>query len=291
MAPDNPVHRASGAAARARRAFNRRAPRYDQFAQFARTIATELVARLQWLAFVPQAVLDLGAGTGFTGRALKTRYPRAHVIALDVAERMLMQARSSWWRPISRICADAARLPLKSGSVDLVCSSLLLPWLPDPAAALEEAARVLAPRGCLAFATIGPQSLLELTTAFASLDQSIHRNPLPDMADLAQILAQAGFADPVLDIERETHYVATTRGLLELLHGTGIGVIAEGRRRGLLGRDGLTIIEAAYERERKPGGLPVGIEVIYGQAWRPGQAPPQRARRGEAVIPISSIRR
>jgi malonyl-CoA O-methyltransferase len=289
MAPDIPVHRAPSAAAR--RGFNRRAASYDRFAQFARAVGAELVDRLQWLAFVPESVLDLGAGTAHTSRALKARYPGAHVIALDVAERMLMQARSAWWRPISRICADAARLPLKSGSVDLICSSLLLPWLPDPSDALAEAARVLTPRGCLTFATVGPQSLVELAHAFASLDECVHRNPLPDMADLAHVLAQTGFADPVLDIERETHYCASTRELLELLHRTGIGVIDCGRRRGLLGRGGLRTLEAAYERDRQPAGLPVAVEVIYGQAWRPGRAPPQRAKRGEAVIPFASIRR
>ena len=289
MAPDIAVHRAM--AAWVRRGFNRRAPTYDQCAHFARNVGAELVGRLQWLAFVPESVLDLGAGTAFTTRALKARYPRAHVIALDVAERMLMQARSSWWRPVSRICADAARLPLRSGSVDLICSSLLLPWLPDPTDALAEAARVLTPRGCLTFATIGPQSLVELTSAFASLDECSHRNRLPDMAELAHILVQTGFADPVLDVERETRYFATTRDLLELLHRTGSGVFDPGRRRGLLGRDGFKTLEAAYERDRHAAGLPVAVEVIYGQAWRPGNAPPQRAKRGEVVIPITSIRR
>jgi malonyl-CoA O-methyltransferase len=292
MAPDLPTPRAPCAAAPSvRRLFNRRAPTYDRFAQFARAVGSELVDRLQWIAFVPDCVLDLGAGTAFVSRALKARYPRAHVIALDAAENMLIQARGTWWRPISRVCADAARLPLKSDSVDLICSSLLLPWLADPTDALAEAARVLTPRGCLAFATIGPKSLSELTQAFASLDGFSHRNRLPDMADLAQLLVQIGFADPVLDIERENHYCASTRELLELLHGTGAGVIDAGRRRGLLGRDGLRALEAAYERDRTPAGLPVAIEVIYGQAWRPGIRPPQRGRRGEVAVPISSIRR
>jgi malonyl-CoA O-methyltransferase len=292
MAPDNPAHRAPSAAApRIRRGFNRRAATYDQSAGFARAVGTELVERLQWLAFVPASVLDLGAGTAFASRALKARYPRAQVIALDVAERMLLQAPSSWWRPIARICADAARLPLKSDSMDLICSSLLLPWLLDPTEVLAEAVRVLSPRGCLTFATIGPQSLVELTQAFASLDGWRHRNPLPDMTDLAQLLVQTGFADPVLDIERETHYCASTRDLLRLLHGTGCGVLGSGQRPGLLGRDALKTLEAAYERDRTAAGLPVSIEVIYGQAWRPGARGPERGRRGEVTVPFASIRR
>jgi len=282
--------RAPSATAALRRGFNRRAAHYDQVARWTGAIATELTDRLQWLSFAPKTVLDLGAGTGSASRALKARYPGAHVIALDISEAMLVRLRPAWWRPISRVRGDAQALPVRTGSIDLICSSLLLPWLAEPMPALAEALRVLTPRGCLSFATLGPGSLAELASAFTSVDDRRHRNLLPDMADLAQLLTAAGFADPVLDIERETRHCASTLELLRLVHGCGF-VVDAGRRRGLLGRQGLQRLEAAYESVRQPAGLPVTLEVIYGQAWRPGSAAPTRSRRGEAVVPISSIRR
>jgi hypothetical protein len=33
------------------------------------------------------------------------------------------------------------------------------------------------------------------------------------------------------------------------------------------------------------------VEVVYGQAWCPGERPPVRSRRREAVIPVGSIGR
>jgi malonyl-CoA O-methyltransferase len=282
--------RTPSATAALRRGFNRRAAGYDQAARWTGPIATELSDRLQWLAFAPNTVLDLGAGTGSLSRALKARYPGAHVIALDISEAMLMRLRPAWWRPISRVHGDAQALPIRPGSIDLICSSLLLPWLVNPILSLAEALRALAPRGCLSFATLGPGSLAELAGAFSSVDECSHRNPLPDMAELAQLLSAAGFADPVLDIERETRHCASTLEVLQRAHGCGF-VVDPLRRCGLLGRDGLERLEAAYERYRQPAGLPVTLEVIYGQAWRPGSAPPTRSKRGEVVVPITSIRR
>jgi len=57
-------------------------------------------------------VLDAGAGTGAACRALKTRYPKARVLAVDSALGMLRgaAARRSWFRPFFKVVADAARL-------------------------------------------------------------------------------------------------------------------------------------------------------------------------------------
>ena len=45
-------------------------------------------------ALEPRVVLDAGAGTGEGARALKRRYPRAQVLAVDFAPEMLGIART-----------------------------------------------------------------------------------------------------------------------------------------------------------------------------------------------------
>src|ERR1700679_653017 len=72
------------------------------------------------------AVLDAGVGTGQGSRALKRRYPKAQIVALDSSRQMLTVAgrQQSWLRPFDRVCADAALLPLRDGSVDLMGSNL-----------------------------------------------------------------------------------------------------------------------------------------------------------------------
>jgi malonyl-CoA O-methyltransferase len=70
---------------RLRAAFERASAGYESAARLQARVAAELLERLAAFAFEPRVVLDLGAGTGRLTRELKRRYPRALVIALDLA--------------------------------------------------------------------------------------------------------------------------------------------------------------------------------------------------------------
>ena len=152
-----------------RAGFERAGTSYDEAAVLQAHVRVELLSRLELVNLDPRVVVDLGAGTGQGAQALKHRFRRATVIALDSAFGMLRQAqrRGSWLRPLKPLCADAMGLPLKDGSVELMFSSLLLHWVDDLDAVLAEVRRVLAPGGFFAFATLGPDTLCELRAAVA----------------------------------------------------------------------------------------------------------------------------
>jgi malonyl-CoA O-methyltransferase len=277
-----------------RRAFERASAGYDAHAALAERVRAELLARLELLAFEPALVLDLGAGTGHAARALRERWRGARILALDLAPGMLREARrrGSWRRRFDRVCADGARLPLRDASVDLVFSNLMLPWAVDLDAQLAELRRVLAPRGYVTFSTFGPDTLRELRAAFREVDALEHVHPFFDLHDIGDALVRAGFADPVMDVDRHTLTYATPAALLAELRGAGARNALAARPRGLAGRARLARFSAAYERFRSHDGrLPLSCEVVYGQAWCPGATPPLRARRGEVVVPFGSIRR
>src|SRR5471032_3300383 len=143
-----------------RRSFDRAAKTYDAAAVLQAEVRENLLARLQLTTLQPRVVLDAGAGTGHASRALKRRYPKASVVALDSSREMLQQAarQQSWRRPFGRVCADAELLPLADGSVDLIVSNLMLQWC-NPDAAFAEFRRVLAPNGLLSFSSFGPDTL------------------------------------------------------------------------------------------------------------------------------------
>src|SRR5208337_2785741 len=170
----------------------------------------------------PRAVVDAGAGTGLGSRALKRRYPSALVIALDSSRGMLRAAarQQSWLRPFARLSADAGRLPLKDGSIDLIVSNLMLQWC-DPDAVFAEFRRVLAPQGLLCFSAFGPDTLRELRTAWAQVDSRTHVHEFIDMHDLGDALVRSGFAAPVLDVERITLQYRDVRGVAADLKATG----------------------------------------------------------------------
>ena len=100
-------------------------------------------------------VADLGCGPGTSAIELARRRPDARVIGLDVARRMAdaahRRARAGGFPPgrLDVALADAARLPFRSGSIDIVTGHSFLYQVPDRAATLAEARRVLRPGGRL----------------------------------------------------------------------------------------------------------------------------------------------
>ncbi len=277
-----------------RRAFDRAAGSYDSVAVVAARARDELLARLEGLPLAPAVVLDLGAGTGHATRALRKRYRKARVVALDLSQAMLVQARrrASWRQRFDLLCADGGRLPLRDASVDLVYSNLALPWIGDPDGVLAEVRRVLRPRGYLSFSTLGPDTLQELRESWAAADGEPHVHTFTDMHEVGDALVRAGFVGPVMDLERLTVTYATLADLhRELRSGAAQNLLAT-RRRTLTGRARLRAAEAHYERWRAADGqLPASCELIYGQAWCPdGTAPAPRGPR-ETLVPLARLSR
>ena len=290
LEPGSPFHLDR---ARLRASFERASGSYEAAASLQARVAAELLERLELLRFSPGAVLDLGSGTGRVTRELKRRYPRARVIALDIAPGMLREARRHQrpWRRFDRVCGDALRLPLRDGSIDLIFSNLMLQWCEPLAAALSEARRVLAPGGFLSFSTFGPATLYELRTAWAEADGYNHVNHFPDMHEVGDGLVRAGLMEPVLDADRfEVGYLDVLT-LMRDLKAIGAHNVTAGRPRALAGRERLTRVQRAYEAFRRDEGLPATYEVIYGASWGAAGRPASAQVEGVVRIAPGSIRR
>lgn len=278
-----------------RASFSQAAGTYDRAAVLQARVRDELLGRLDVLRLQPAVVVDLGAGTGQGTIALKRRYPGGRVVAADVAPGMLEQARrrQTLLRRFDRLVADAASLPLRDGTVDMIFSSLMLQWCNDPDRVLRECRRVLRPGGVLHLSTLGPDTLRELRRSWQAADPGhAHVNRFTDMHDLGDALVRAGFAEPVLDVERYTLTYDDVRALMRDLKDIGAHNVTAGRARGLTGKATLARMLAAYEEFRRDGKLPATYEVVFAQAWCP--AGPVRTKgqpRTEAVVPLSQIKR
>jgi malonyl-CoA O-methyltransferase len=254
------------------RAFDRASGQYEAAAPLQASVRATLLERVDELAsaLTPAVVLDIGAGTGAATAALRKRFARARVIALDLAEGMLAEAgkHQRLFRRFDRVRADAAQLPFADHSVDIIYSSLMLQWFDDPALVFAEAARVLKPGGLLAFSTFGPDTLRELRAAWDEADpDGVHVNRFIDVLDLGSALQRTGFAEPVLDVDRHRQSCADVFELLRGLQAIGAHNVNAGRPRALTGRRRFETMVAAYERSRAPAGLPATWEVVYGVAW------------------------
>jgi malonyl-CoA O-methyltransferase len=277
-------------ASRVRRSFDRAAATFDAAAALHTEVRDNLLQRLDFMKLSPNAVLDAGTGTGHASHALIRRYPKAQIIALDSSLPMLRAARrqQSWLRRFARVCADAERMPLPDGSVDLIISNLMLQWC-DLDAALAEFRRVLGPQGLLSFSTLGPDTLRELRTAWAEVDSDTHVHQFIDMHDVGDALVRAGFASPVLDVERYTLSYADVRAVAADLKATGAHNAAAGRAKGLTGRRRFERLQTAYQTFAQDGRLPATYEVVFGHAWAPG-AQARRGGQDAAVVSLDEIK-
>jgi SAM-dependent methyltransferase len=91
-------------------------------------------------AEAPTAVLEVGMGEGMVCQRIRERYPEARIVGVDLPDDEL----SHEWqqRGLAGGFADIARLPFPDQSFDLVLAIEVLEHVPDPAAALDELARV-----------------------------------------------------------------------------------------------------------------------------------------------------
>ena len=95
-------------------------------------------------------MVDLGCGPGVSTFGLARGLPNARLVGLDIAPRMLAQARRRQGdRRIAWLRADATHLPFSDGSVDACTGHSFLYLVGARTAALAEARRVLRPGGQL----------------------------------------------------------------------------------------------------------------------------------------------
>jgi malonyl-CoA O-methyltransferase len=271
---------------RVRSSFNRAAASYDRVAVLQRTVAERMNERLALVKFQPSIILDGGCGTGYGQTLLKARYPLARQIGLDIAINMLRLTRGapSWWKSwlpgqaskTTLVCGDLESLPLKSGCVDMIWSNLALQWCNDLEATFAGARRVLAPNGLFMFSTFGPDTLTELRQAFIRIDGHTHVSRFQDMHDVGDALMRAGFAEPVMDMERFTLTYDDVAGLMADLKALGAHNATQGRRHGLVGKKAWQLMVDGYEALRQEGKLPATYEVVYGHAWAPNALPDGR---------------
>ena len=273
-----------------RRAFSRAASGYDAAAQLQHAVEARLLEMLDYRDdpalrhAPPQLVLDLGCGPGRAAAAMQHRWPKARVLALDLALPMLRKARAASKRglnPFARrpqpICADARALPLAESSVDVLFSNLCLQWVEDLDAVFAGFRRVLKPQGLLLLSTFGPDTLWELREAFARADEAPHVSPFADIAGVGDALVRAGFHQPVLEREVETTMYPDLAALMRELRAIGATNALTARRHTLTGRARFAAAERAYEPLRRGDGLlPASWETITAMAWAPEAGAPIR---------------
>jgi malonyl-CoA O-methyltransferase len=250
-------------------------------------VARRMAERLALIRHPPALVLDWRAAAGGSRALLAARYPAARVDAVEasagLAARSKAQLRGPWWHRLRGVPAqvwpeDAA----PAHTAGMLWANMALHQTSDPALMIARWHAALAVDGFLMFSTFGPDTLRELRALYERLGWGVPGPEFVDMHDIGDALVQAGFADPVMDMERLTLSWPDAEALLAELRTLG-GNAARERFAGLRTprwraglaralRDSLT---------GDDGRLRLSFEIVYGHAFKP----PPRLR----VAPTTTV--
>ncbi|MFM2067361.1 MAG: hypothetical protein RLZZ584_2270 [Pseudomonadota bacterium] len=279
--PDRPPHRLDPAARRhhLRRLATTAAPWLHE------EIARRMAERLGILKMQPTRLIDWWSQAGAGSALLLQQYPQAELVSVEPVETLALRqpAGSPWWRQLGQRLGGR-RIPPAIGDdqhpapARLLWSNMMLHWCDDLPVLLARWHAALEIEGMLMFSCLGPDTLASLRPLFQEQGWGDPASSFVDMHDLGDALVGAGFADPVMDMEKLTLTWDTPAALLAELRGLG-GNTSPARHTGLRTprwRDGL--VDALDKRLRGPDGrLRLEFEIVYGHAVRTVTRAPVKA--------------
>jgi ArsR family transcriptional regulator len=159
---------------------------------FARSALLTLLPR-EWV------VADLGCGTGPLVAELAPFVRK--VIGIDNSAAMLKSARkrASGLANVELRRGDLLSIPIETGSCDAALMLLTLTYIPDPAAAVREAARILRPGGCAVIVDLLPHDRDDFRRQMGQLRMGFEPKEIEQLlasADLAPSPVQALAPEP-----------------------------------------------------------------------------------------------
>ena len=139
-------------------------------------------------------LVDLGTGTGRMLEIFGTRASRA--VGFDISPDMLTIARAKLDELAAENCqvrqGDCANVPLEDNVADIVILHQVLHFLDDPQRALNEAARITRPGGCVLIADFGPHEMEDLRHEHAHRRLGFADEEMNHMLRVAGLVAAAG---------------------------------------------------------------------------------------------------
>ena len=201
------------------------------------------------------------------------QYPQARCTVVESEGLLLLQARQKltppWWNRWRN------RLPGFALSLDqpaqMVWANMGLHMQARPQALMAQWHAALAPEGFVMFSCLGPDTLRSLKGIYSQQAWPPAAHDFTDMHDWGDMLLEAGFAQPVMDMEHITLTYPDVPSLLAELRTLGRNLHPQ-RFSGLRGKNWLTSLHQALAQglisPQSSGRLVLNFEVIYGHAFK-----------------------
>ena len=252
--------------------------------------------RLQWICQAPRTWCDWQpVRGGLQAHALVAqRYPQASCQVVETAPRMHAAAQAHWaqpwWRPARWSGAPTVVQAAAPESAQMLWANMALHSVANPQQLLQQWHQALAVDGFVMFSCLGPDTAKELRQLYAQLGWPAAGHSLTDMHDWGDMLVQAGFAEPVMDMESITLTFATPERLLQELRELGCN-LHPARFAGLRGRAWhaqlLSALDTHLRVEHSEGQLALSFELVYGHAYKPQ---PRATVSSETAVSLNTMR-
>ncbi|MBU0587600.1 MAG: class I SAM-dependent methyltransferase [Gammaproteobacteria bacterium] len=241
-------------------------------------VARRMEERLGWIKLKPANWVHWEPLRGGVQahRLLTQRYPGASCHVIEPTPALLQAARQAlsqpWWSPARWRAAPVHFEVPPQASVQMLWANMALHMAVDPQQLIAQWHRLLAVDGFVMFSCLGPDTLRGLRSLYESLGWPAPAHEFTDMHDWGDMLVNAGFAEPVMDMERITLTFASPERLLQELRELGRNLHTQ-RFAGLRGRQWHRQLREEMSRRlanpQQQGSLGLEFEVIYGHALKP----------------------
>ena len=274
-------------------------------------VARRMETRLQWIANAPASWIDWAPLQGGlqAHRRVQQRYAQARsLLVQDTAQQqaaLRQRLAAPWWQPSHWLgqgpafVPGGASVPTQGASpqgmqnpplAHMVWANMALHMHADPLALMRRWQSSLEVDGFLMFSCLGPDTLHQLRRVYAQQGWPVPCHEFTDMHDWGDMLVQAGFSEPVMDMEHITLTYSSSATLLQELRELGRNLHPQ-RFPGLRGRRWHAALQNALQQglasSDAPDRLSLTFEVIYGHAFKPPARLPVTAH---SVIGLDDMR-
>lgn len=185
---------------------------------------------------------------------------------------------------------------MRQQSLDLLVSHMHLHVENNLPGFLQAARQVLRPNGLFLAAFFGERTLHELRHCLLHAESEIGKGvqariaPFAEVRALGGLLQGAGFALPVVDIDRVIVRYSTLKALLHDLRGMGESNPLSGPVRPLR-RDVLRRAEQMYKKRHSDaqGRLQASFEIVHLSGWAPHESQQKPLKPGSAEVSLTEI--
>lgn len=268
---------------------DRIAKSYATHAFLKKRMADNFESRLKRIRRSFHICLDLGCHTGELGSFLKTIHSQS-LICSDISEMMVSRAPTSL-----KVVLDEEALPFTANAIDLIISALSLHWVNDFPGALIQIIHSLKPDGLFLASIFGENTLIELQDCFTTAELNMKGgispriSPMISIKDSGALLQSAGFALPVVDLDRVRVTYPSPMALLHDLRQMGETNALFNRTRVPLSRSLLNqVLDLYQQRYCLPDGrIYATFDILNLTGWKPHESQPTPLRRGSATSNLS----